>query len=68
LYVGQYGKPLYDKHFERNAHMRIIDFNQGLDGRLVDKAKMKKICEIEMRPLRTEFDFWHMRNHLTKSL
>ena len=61
-------KPLYDKCFKRNARMRIIDFNQGLDGRLVDKAKMKKISEIEIRPLRIAFDFWHMKELYEESI
>ena len=61
-------KSLYNKLFKHNTRIRIIDFNQGLDGRLVDEAKMKKISEVEIRPLRIAFDFWHMREMYEKSI
>ncbi len=35
---------------------RIVDFNQGVDLRLMDKQKMKKMSEIEINPLRLAFD------------
>ena len=54
-------KPLYDKHFKQGVRVRFIDFNQGLDGRLVDAGKMQKISEIAIRPLRIAFDFWNLR-------
>ena len=54
-------KPLYNKNFKQNTRIRFIDFNQGLDGRLVDASKMQKISEIAIRPLRIAFDYWSMR-------
>jgi len=50
--------PLYDKHFKRHKRARYIDFNQGLDSRLVTEEKMKKLSEINIRPLRIAFDFY----------
>jgi hypothetical protein len=35
---------------------RYIDFNQGLDARLLDRDKMKLISEIAIKPLRIAFD------------
>lgn len=55
-------RPLYEKHFTRRERMRIIDFNQGVDARLVDDKKMKKLAEINIRPLRIAFDFYSMRD------
>jgi hypothetical protein len=61
-------KYLYDKHFKQNKNIRAIDFNQGLDGRRVNKNKMEKIAEIEIRPMRIAFDSWKMRNKYEKSI
>ena len=54
-------KKLYDKLFKQNQRIRIVDFNQGLDGRLIDDNKMKRISEIAIRPLRIAFDQWKLR-------
>lgn len=35
---------------------RIVDFNQGVDARLLDNNKMKLISEIAIEPLRIAFD------------
>jgi hypothetical protein len=61
-------KPLNDKYFKQNTRVRFIDFNQGLDGRLVDSSKMKKVSEIAIRPLRIAFDFLSMRKVYEKSI
>jgi len=54
-------RPLYDKHFKRFKRTRIIDFNQGVDARLVTEKKMKKLSEINIRPLRIAFDHYSMK-------
>jgi hypothetical protein len=38
------------------ALVRYIDFNQGIDARLITKDKMKKISELAINPLRIAFD------------
>ncbi len=55
-------KKLYDKLFKQNERVRFIDFNQGLDARLVNNKKMEKISEIAIRPLRIAFDHWKMKD------
>ena len=55
--------PLYNKYFKRLRRVRYIDFNQGVDARLVTDAKMKKLAEINIRPLRIAFD--HYAQHKT---
>ena len=42
--------------------MRVIDFNQGVDARLVTDKKMKKLAEINIRPLRIAFDHYSMKD------
>ncbi len=49
---------LYEKYFKRQKRMRIIDFNQGVDARLVTDKKIEKLAEINIRPLRIAFDHY----------
>ena len=39
-----------------NNALRHVDFNQGLDARLLTKKKMKRLAEIPLRPMRIAFD------------
>ncbi|NLB52234.1 MAG: hypothetical protein GX808_04760 [Syntrophomonadaceae bacterium] len=55
-------RPLYEKYFKRSTQARYIDFNQGVDARLVTDEKMKKLSEINIRPLRIAFDHYSMRD------
>ena len=55
-------RPLYKKYFIRLKRLRIIDFNQGVDARLVTNKKMKKLAEINIRPLRIAFDHYSMKD------
>lgn len=55
-------RPLYSKYFKRLKRIRIIDFNQGVDARLVTDKKMKKLAEINIRPLRIAFDHYSMKD------
>lgn len=57
-------RPLYNKFFKKLKRGRYIDFNQGIDARLVTDAKMKKLSEINIRPIRIAFD--HYTPDLTK--
>ncbi len=53
-------RPTYDKTFRKLRRARYIDFNQGVDARLVTDAKMAKLSEINIRPLRIAFDHYSM--------
>jgi hypothetical protein len=61
-------RPLYQKHFKRLKRMRIIDFNQGVDARLVTNKKMEKLAEINIRPLRFAFDHYSMKDIYEKAI
>jgi len=54
--------PLYQKYFRNLKRARYIDFNQGVDARLVTQSKMNKLAEINIRPLRIAFDHYSMKN------
>lgn len=61
-------KPLHQKYFKSLKRMRIIDFNQGIDARLVTDKKIKKLAEINIRPLRIAFDHYSMKNIYEKAV
>lgn len=39
-----------------NGRLRFVDFNQGIDLRLLTKNKIKKLSELPIKPLRIAFD------------
>jgi hypothetical protein len=61
-------KSLYDRYFKQRKRIRIIDFNQGLDGRLASDENMQKISEVAIRPLRIAFDHWAMKTVYEKAV
>jgi hypothetical protein len=64
LIFNKIAKPLYKKNIfhkinKSKGQVRYIDFNQGIDARLMTSAKMKKLAEVNIRPLRIAFDTWN---------
>jgi len=55
-------KELFEKFYKRPSLQRYVDFNQGIDARLITDTKMEKLAEISARPIRIAFDNWKMRN------
>jgi len=53
-----YNKLVYSKINTAKGRVRYIDFNQGVDARLMSEDKMKKLAEVNIRPLRIAFDHW----------
>jgi hypothetical protein len=47
---------IYEKFRNKAPKNRYIDFNQGIDARLLTEEKMKKLSEINIKPLRIAFD------------
>lgn len=62
--------PAYAEWHKRKTHpiVRIVDFNQGLDARLVTPEKMKKLSEIAIRPMRIAFDNWELRDKYVRAI
>jgi hypothetical protein len=55
-------KELFEKFYRKPSSQRYVDFNQGIDARLITDAKMQKLAEISARPIRIAFDNWKMRS------
>lgn len=54
--------PLFEKYFKPVQSLRKVDFNQGIDARLLTEEKAKKLSEIPIKPLRIAFDTWRQRD------
>ena len=46
----------FHKGVKLNNSLKHVDFNQGIDLRLLTKAKMKRLAELPLYPLRIAFD------------
>lgn len=68
LEVDDFFAPLFEKYRNKNEKMRYVDFNQGLDARLLTPEKMRKLSEIPIRPLRIAFDSWGLRKTYEKAI
>lgn len=62
LDIDEEVKPMFQKTLcHTRPRVRMVDFNQGIDSRLITKKNMQKISEICIRPLRIAFDHWELR-------
>lgn len=60
---------IFDKYFaEKKPKERFVDFNQGIDARLINEDNMKKLAEIPIKPVRIAFDHWSMRGIYEKAV
>lgn len=56
LYVANELHEFYEKYRNKVPKLRYVDFNQGLDARLLTEEKMRLLSEIPIKPLRIAFD------------
>ena len=54
--IYEYIKEIYDKRRNKASKYRYVDFNQGVDARLLTDKKMALLATIAIRPLRIAFD------------
>ena len=52
--------PLFREYYKKNGRSRYVDFNQGIDSRLITDENMEKMHEIPIRPVRIAFDHWNL--------
>ena len=60
--LDEFVRPLFEKYFKRNRLTRYVDFNQGLDARLIDEHKMARLAELNLHPMRIAFDHIEQRD------
>lgn len=61
LELDDFVAPLYEKYvYYPVKRSRYIDFNQGVDARLITVDNMRKLAEVNIRPLRIAFDKWSL--------
>lgn len=68
LSLDDYIRPLYEKTHKPSKRKRIVDFNQGIDSRLITEANMRKLAEVNIQPLRIAFDHWSLRDTYERSV
>ncbi|MCK5519559.1 MAG: hypothetical protein KAI81_00475, partial [Candidatus Marinimicrobia bacterium] len=61
-------KDTYERYRNKTSKLRHVDFNQGLDARLITEEKMKLLSEIPIKPLRIAFDSMEYEKTYTKSI
>ena len=68
LELDDYVRPLYEKTHKQSMKRRIVDFNQGIDSRLITDENMAKLSEVNIYPLRIAFDHWELRDVYERSV
>jgi hypothetical protein len=58
----------FQKGSKLKKSLRHVDFNQGIDLRLLTKAKMKRLAELAVYPLRIAFDHIGMKDRYIEKI
>lgn len=62
-------KPYFEDIYSRKKpRKRFVDFNQGIDSRLINDSNMEKMFEIPIRPVRIAFDHWELHEIYEKAV
>lgn len=68
LELDEVVRPLYEKTHKPSKKKRIVDFNQGIDSRLITNDNMEKLSEVNIYPLRIAFDHWKLHDVYEESV
>ena len=68
LALDEYVRPLYEKTHKPSRRKRIVDFNQGIDSRLITEHNMERLAETNIYPLRIAFDHWKLKDIYERSI
>lgn len=60
--------PIYEKRRSKGKKSRYVDFNQGLDARLLTEEKAALLAKLPIRPLRIAFDSMEYSEIYTKAV
>ncbi len=61
-------KSYFNKFYNHQPRKRYVDFNQGIDARLITDENMKKMSEIPVNPVRIAFDNWSLEKTYTRAV
>ncbi len=61
-------KPHFEEFYKRHPRKRYVDFNQGIDSRLITDENMEKLFQIPIRPVRIAFDHWKLHDVYEKAV
>lgn len=61
-------KPYFGELYKKHPRKRYVDFNQGIDSRLITDANMEKLFQIPIRPVRIAFDHWKLHEVYEKAV
>lgn len=68
LSLDEYFAPKFEKMYKNKPKQRCVDFNQGIDARLINEKNIKKLAEIPIDPLRIAFDHWELHEVYEKAV
>lgn len=68
LELDEVVRPICERMYKPSKKKRIVDFNQGIDSRLITEENMKKLSEVNIYPLRIAFDHWKLHDIYEKSV
>jgi hypothetical protein len=60
--------PIYEKYRNKIPKQRYVDFNQGVDARLLTDEKAKLLSKIPIKPLRIAFDSMEYEAYYLKAI
>ena len=61
-------KPWFEKMYQTKPKKRYVDFNQGIDSRLINDDNMEKLFQIPIKPVRIAFDHWELHEIYEKAV